>query len=156
MDIDHHSEFEVTYRIKLAWALAGYLERLNYEITHLLHPNPVSLPAPTVKGDYAPDLIARDSDNKIAIGLAVDTTNIETHDTRTKLLDFASRYDTRTKLPVEFFIAVPDSDNIVYVIKNYYREQQIDKRKTNIRIVRLNIGDEPASDNSALSSSEPT
>ena len=130
----------ITFRVKLAWALAGYLERHGYEITHLLSPNPVKLPAPPRKGDYEPDLLASKDDGGRAMGIAVTEEDLLDGETFEKLLEFAARYDTQSKRLLELYVGVPDDDDVVYAIKNYYRDQGVRKDKANIHIVRLDLG----------------
>jgi hypothetical protein len=130
----------ITLHVKLAWALAGYLERSGYEVTHLLSPNPIKLPAPPPKGTYEPDLLATKPDGVRAIGLAVTDDDLPVHSTYVKLIDFATRYDTQSKRLLEFYVGVPDDDDIVQAVKHFYNEQGVRKDKANIRIVRLDLG----------------
>lgn len=126
--------------LKLANALAKYLQSLNYEVTHLLTPNPYSLPAPTQRGSHYPDLIARNADDKLVLGIVLVDIAFENAETNVRLLDFANRYDRETKLPIELFIAVPDAE-FIRSIKEFYYENGFDRRKTNVVIVKLDIDD---------------
>ncbi len=123
---------------KLANALAEYLLSLNYEVTHLLTPNPYSLPEPTQKGQHHPDLIARNTHGILVLGAVLVKTDFENIETGTRLLDYANRYDKETKLPIEFYIAVPDA-RFIRSIRKFFYENGFDKRKTNVVIVKLDI-----------------
>jgi len=131
---------EIDYRTKLAWALAGYLQSIKYEITHLLRPNPVRLAAPPPCDGYPPDLIAVSPDDERSLGLAITPEDMDDRGIRTVLVSFASRYDTKTKKPVEFFIGIPNDDVLAQRIKNHFKMQGVDKQISNVKIVRLELG----------------
>ena len=140
MQSDNESSFKVPHHTELVMALTDYLKQISYKITHLIEPNTLFLTQPQKKGRYAPDLIAKSPDGKIAIGLAVNIIKPYNEPTKTKLLDFACRYDRQSKLPVEFFIGIPDNNDAFYNIKHFYADQKSDRQKYNVRIIRLKIG----------------
>ena len=127
----------VPHRIKLAWALAGYLQAKGYTLTHLINPNPVRLPPPPIKGNTAPDVVAKGKDQHMAIGLALVPEIIPTPQTRDQLIDFSTRFHKDTKQPVEFFIGIEDNQDAVALLKRTFGEVHVDWKNPHIHIVKL-------------------
>jgi hypothetical protein len=129
--------FNVPFKFKLAWALGGYLQAKGYTLTHLVNPNPVRLPPPPAKGNFVPDLLAKDKAGNTVLGIAVTSDGIATQETKGKLIEFSSRFHKETKQPVEFYIGMLNDPDAVTLLKRTFGEVHIDWKVPHIHIVKL-------------------
>lgn len=133
----HNADASRTGNIKLSWALAAYLQKKGYKITHLINPNPLRLPSPPAKGAFPPDVVARGPGDTLALGLALVGEQLNHPETERQLIDYSTRFHKGKGDPVAFYIGIPNDANTVEALKRAFEKVHIDWKRTHIHIVRL-------------------